>query len=524
MTNQLLALRPSIRRHILPRLLASTLSGAVLATGLPVATLTASSTPAVVGPAIANPLVAVDPGIQPLIRQARPLNRIVYGYLPYWRLDAGTVDRLQYDLISTIAFFGLGIKADGNIDTAWRGYTAYVSDNATAVTNAAHAAGVRVVPTFQLFDSGSLLKMTAFLGSPTAQNRFIGQALDLMARRSADGASIDFEPVPDSVAPSFLAFVAKFGTAMRARFPGSHLVVAASAGAGATLTTGLVPLVDQIFVMTYNYHWSGSTVAGPTAPLDNATRTVKIHITRYLARAPAAKIIMGIGYYGYDWPVTSNIPYASVRSNRAAYGGVWSVTYGSALDWLAANPTVVRNEDTVQGSAWFTYYDTTYQTWREVYFEDEQSIAAKDDYAIVSNLAGIGIWTLGNDRSYPALWNVIRAKFYAPVHAVAVTSAARNVRLRYGRVFVTLSLSVLNQGNVPESGVVHWVIRDTHGRARAIGDQAVTMYPNHGKRWAQAVLVGSARALPSGRYNLYVRFTDTNGRWRAPAFSFRQPY
>ena len=139
---------------------------------------------------------------------------------PYWRLNADTATQLDYDLISTIAFFGLGIKATGDIDMAWRGSVAYVSGNAVAVTNAAHAKGVRVVPTFQLFDSGSLTKMTAFLDSTAAQDRFIGQALDLMARRSADGANFDFEPMPASMTPQYLAFLARFNTAMDARFPG----------------------------------------------------------------------------------------------------------------------------------------------------------------------------------------------------------------------------------------------------------------------------------------------------------------
>jgi spore germination protein YaaH len=355
--------------------------------------------------------LSIDPGIRPLVAQRRALTRVVYGYLPYWRLDGAIAGRLQYDLISTIAFFGLGIRANGTIDTAWRGYTAYVSSNAVAVTNAAHAAGVRVVPTFQLFDTSSLHKMDAFLTSTTAQDRFIAQALRLMERRSADGANIDFEPLPDRIAPAFLTFVERFGTAMRARFPSAQLTVATSAGAGRILATGLHSLVDYMFIMTYNYHWSGSGVAGPIAPLDNATRNVKIHISRFLDRGiPAAKILMGIGYYGYDWPVTDKVPHATVRSNRAAYGGVWSVTYASARDWLADHPTVVRHEDTVQGSAWFTYWDSAHKTYRQVYFEDEQSAAAKHDYAIAQNLAGIGIWTLGNDGAYSAMWDVIRSE------------------------------------------------------------------------------------------------------------------
>jgi spore germination protein YaaH len=469
----------------------------------------------------ANP----DAGIQPLVVRSRPLNRLVYGYLPYWRLDSAIAGRLQYDLLSTIAFFGLGIKADGTIDTAWRGYTAYVSDNAVSVTNAAHAAGVRVVPTFQLFDSGSLSKMTAFLNNTTAQSRFISQALALMARRSADGASIDFEPVPESMAPSFLAFVGRFGAAMKARFPTAQLVVATSAGAGQTLTEGLVPLVDQMFVMTYNYHYSRSTVAGPIAPLDNAPRTVKIHIDRFLARAPASKIIMGIGYYGYDWPVTSNVAYATVRSNASSYGGVWSVTYGSVRDWLTDHPKAVRRFDSAQGSGWFTYWDSTHKTWREVYFEDERSIAAKDDYAIANNLAGIGIWTLGNDSTYPTLWNVIRSKFYAPTHALALRAGAYHLAKRSGKVYADIWETLGNNGNVPETGTITWVIRDNKGQARRHGSIKVTIYPGSSRRWVQAsVYLGYATSLSTGTYRLTSSFKGSGGTFIGTPTTFTQPY
>ena len=140
--------------------------------------------------------------IRPRITGIKPLTKEVYGYLPYWRIDSGTVGPAPCtNYVSTIAFFGLGIQADGNIDTSWVGYKEYVGDDAAAVTNAAHDKGVRVVPTFQLFDVGRLPKMTAFLGSDAAQTRFIAQALDLMAERKADGANLDFEPMSAAMTP-----------------------------------------------------------------------------------------------------------------------------------------------------------------------------------------------------------------------------------------------------------------------------------------------------------------------------------
>ena len=145
-----------------------------------------------------------------------------------------------------------------------------------------------------------------------------------------------------------------------------------------------------MFVMTYNYRWSGSSITGAIAPLDNTSRTVKLHIARYLAQTPASKLILGVPYYGYDWPVTSDVPNAAVHKPVSTYGGVWSVTYSSARKFLDAHPAVLRQEDPSEGSAFFTYWDDEFQTFRQVYFEDEHSAAAKYDYAIVTGLAGVG--------------------------------------------------------------------------------------------------------------------------------------
>jgi spore germination protein YaaH len=479
--------------------------------------------PLAVGPFAAPIARAADPGIQPRVKGIAPLDHQVYGYLPYWRLDAGTVDRLDYNLVSTIAFFGLGIKKDGNIDTAWVGYKEYVSDNALAVTNAAHAKGVRVVPTFQLFDSGSLVKMKAFLHSPAAQSRFIKQALALMARRSADGANFDFEPMPQSLSLDFASFLGKFKTAMRKQFPSATLVVATSAGAPYTLIDAIEPIVNQMLVMTYNYRWSGSTITGAIAPLDNTTRTVKLHIARYLRHVPASKVILGVPYYGYDWPVTSDVPNAAVQKNPSAWGGVWSVSYYSARAYLAAHPEVVRHEDTSEGSAYFTYWDDQYQTFRQVYFEDEFSAAAKYDYAIATGLAGVGIWTLDNDRTYPEMYDVLRAKFYNPTHTATVGAAVTKVSRAAGTVKVRHTERVKNTGNVPERGTLTWRIFNRFGRLVKKGSLTFTLYPGRTRTITTTTVLGST-ALRSGTYQLKAQFVSRAGVWKAPVDRFRQPY
>ena len=273
--------------------------------------------------------------------------------------------------------------------------------------------------------------------------------------------------------PAYLSFVAKLRAAMLARFPGSTLVNSTSAGAGAALVAGLVPLVDKQMVMTYGYRTTTATVAGAVAPLAHAARNVDIHITRILQSAPAASILLGVPYYGFDWPVTSAVPNATVQTDKTTYGPAKSITYAAARAYLAAHPTIVRHHDTVEGSAYYIYRDAVKKTYREVYFDDEVSLAAKYDYALVKGLGGIGIWTLDNDRGYSQLWNVLRAKFYAPIRATTVTASTSGLRRSAGVVSVIVHGRVRNTGTVPVTGRWWWSIRDPRGHIVLTGSLAV---------------------------------------------------
>lgn len=506
--------RPPLDRR---RLAAASLALILAVIGLPTA-----------GPVTGGPPARAATEIRPRIPGIQPLTHEVYGYLPYWRLDPGTVDRIRYDLVSTIAFFGLGIKATGALDTTWVGYREYVGDDAAAVTNAAHDRGVRVVPTFQLFDSAAgAPKMSAFLDSRSAQDRFIREALDLMAARKADGAGLDFEPVGALAARAtqYSAFVARFRTAMKARFPSATLVNATSAGATEALVKGVAPHVDRQMVMTYNYRWTGSTVTGAIAPLDHAARNVKDHIGRMIGWVPAKSLLLGVPYYGYDWPVTSDVPNATVRKDKATYGAVRSVTYASARTFLAAHPEIVRNYDALEGSGYYTYWDSARATFRQVYFEEERSLTAKYDYAIATGLGGIGIWTLDNDRGYDALWDVLRSKFYAPVYQAAVRRYVTDVVRRSGVVSVKVHAGATNTGTVPLTGQLRWAIRDTRSRVVASGRWPTTvLYPGRKTSRARTVELGLATRLPAGTYRLRVRFVTSSRSFGLPDLEFRQPY
>jgi len=201
------------------------------------------------------------------------------------------------------------------------------------------------------------------------------------------------------------------------------------------------------------------------------------------------------------------------------------VTYASARTFLAAHPEVVRKYDALEGSGFYTYWDSTRKTFRQVYFEEERSLTAKYDYAIATGLGGIGIWTLDNDRGYDALWNVLRTKFYAPIYLAKVSGSVSDVVRRSGVVYLKVHAGSRNIGTVPLTGYLRWSIRNRAGKIILSGRWPTgVLYPGRATLRATTVKVGLASRLAAGTYTLRVRYGSTKGTWGIPDVLFRQPY
>ena len=94
------------------------------------------------------------------------LRRAVFGFLPYWELSSN----LNYDALSTVAYFGIDLNVDGTLSKAGNGWNGWVSSSMTSVINNAHAHGTRVALTVESFawDSAGVAAQSALLSSPTA--------------------------------------------------------------------------------------------------------------------------------------------------------------------------------------------------------------------------------------------------------------------------------------------------------------------------------------------------------------------
>ena len=452
------------------------------------------------------------------------LSQQVYGYLPYWQLDGTTAGKLRYDLLTTIALFGIGVRANGDLDTTTPGYQSYLGRDAIAVINAAHARGVRVVPTFQLFDFGELHDLKSFLATPAAQQRFIEKAVSLVAARRTDGANVDFEPVPDALAGKLATFLSRFRKALERRVPDATLVVAHGSGAAGTPIAKIAPLVDQIFVMAYDYRTATSGNAGPVAPLDAPWSSVRSDLARFLRHAAPGKIILGMPAYGYDWPVANRTARARVRTDTYRAGNAFAVTFAAVTRFLAQHPGLRVQYDPIADAPYFTYHDHATGTYRQVWFEDDMSLSRKMDLALTTRIAGVGLWALDDAPEFSPIWTVLHQKLRAPTHRITVRGSLFHLAARGGMVVADITAIIQNRGTVPELGQLGWAVRDAKGHLVASGHVALTVDSLGARRPLFHVTLGSAARLRAGTYRLTLVYGSGGRHWAAPVTHFRQRY
>jgi spore germination protein YaaH len=358
------------------------------------------------------------------------LRREVFGYLPYWYLTPERLDALDYGLVSTIAYFGVGARSDGTLARTAQGNTTptwggWISSDMTTVTNRAHAMGVKVVLTVTMMAwNGDYAEMSALLTSSTNRQRLIGEIVATVKARGADGVNLDFEPVPSSLKSQYTSFVRALKTALVNGGGGRYLTVATMAGA-ATWTTGydLVGLTaagaaDALMVMAYDFNWSGSARAGGVAPINSAyVFDASEALEDHLALVPGSKLIWGVPYYGRGWTTQSGslnaltCRTASVcpSASASAIGRTWAPTYVDALAGVSSHGP--RLWDAAGQVPWYRYVDSTRNAWTEVYYDDAASLGAKYSMVERNGLRGIGIWSLLMDAGRRDLYNQIDAYF-----------------------------------------------------------------------------------------------------------------
>ena len=345
----------------------------------------------------------------------------VFGFLPYWVFDE-RIEHIDYDVLTTIAYFGVDVHAHGNLDLSSQGYKTYMSDEATEIFDKAHASGTRVVLTITQMNNRDIL---ALMNSTEAQDRAIEQTAELVKQRGLDGVNIDFEYMGDpgeTYREKFTTFTQKMSDRLDKDNEDAHLTVSVYASAAKYPKiynlTDLAGIADGIFMMAYDFAVSNSQVAMPTSPLFGHEEgeywyDVSTAVDDFLAMMPADKLILGLPWYGYNYPV----PTPEVKAPSYYRGVAQTIGIVQEISDTTPSSSMVEGWDD-HGKVGFKAYNTGYG-WRMVFIEDVRSLSYKYDFAKEKDLGGVGMWAIGFQESDDDMWALLREKFGTQVIADA---------------------------------------------------------------------------------------------------------
>ncbi|KRC38688.1 MULTISPECIES: glycosyl hydrolase family 18 protein [unclassified Lysobacter] len=212
---------------------------------------------------------------------------------------------------------------------------------------------------------------------------------------------------------NFTALLAEFRSQLNAVRPGLLLTIAAGAGVDKVRVTNPAayhPYLDFINVMTYDFHgtWDAKTnhhSALFNSPNDPSTGDQKFYNTNdaleaFLSRGvPAAKLNLGIGFYGRGWTGVANVNNGLYQNGSAAPG-----TYEAGNEdykVLKNRPGTIYTD--ANARATWKYDGSTF--WS---YDTPAMVIEKMSYVKAQNLGGAFFWEFSGDDAQGSLATAIR--------------------------------------------------------------------------------------------------------------------
>jgi spore germination protein YaaH len=322
---------------------------------------------------------------------------VVYGWFPYWQ-PAAALELVDAAMVTHLAWFAC------DVDTSTGKLTDIQRWLDSPAIPWASQNGIALDLTITCFGQES---NQALLASAERRAACIASIAEAIANVPDCGINIDFESVPQNMRQHLVVFSQE----LRQALPMRRLSICLPAvdWSKSFDVQQLHSLYDLHIVMGYDYSWSGSTIAGPVAPLRgevyNVSRSMQTYVTAGLA---PSRLVMGMPLYGYTWSVTSAERKASVVAGSRA-SAVTIANIGAIAGYE------LRQHDVPTVSAWTTGSSggRLQQTW----WDDSLSRVEKIRYVREQGFAGVALWALGYDRGAPSVWQPFRD--VAPATSVA---------------------------------------------------------------------------------------------------------
>jgi spore germination protein YaaH len=350
---------------------------------------------------------SATPSVPTPVPTPRPIpGHEVFGFVPYWEMDDGIAAHLEATDLTTLALFSVTHRRNGTLNETQSGYKKIVGPIGQRMIREAHARGVRVEVVFTSF--GFTKNERLFGGSIEAQDVVIASLAAFVKQTGADGVNVDVEQLDGAFVEAYGGFVHRLRTALRADQPKAEVSVATTAnrGGAAMAVAANEAGADRIFLMGYDYHWSGSDpgASSPMDRIDGDEKDLVWSLDMYESSGvPVERTLLGLPLYGMAWPMDSGEPDAS----RIGDGDAWIPS--DHLDVLG-DPSIVPTFEPVEQVD--VYRRPTVSAdgtagWEVIYLDSAQTLGSKLALADDRGLAGAGFWAIGYERGLPDLTALI---------------------------------------------------------------------------------------------------------------------
>ncbi len=322
----------------------------------------------------------------------------VIGFAPYWLIPKQSYD--YTDLLTSWTYFGLVVNPDGTIQklvadteeepgwTTLKGKT--VSDILSAYTAKQknrslllHLSNEDHIGTLLSDATASAITLTNDVTPILTKYEFTDLNLDIESFRDAS----------ESARRSYITFLSEVKKRLRTVTLTVELTPTALIRSRLEDPKVLGEIADTVILMAYDYTYSGSFVSGPVAPFGGAgevrVQDAVLSLNRAVNLIPKEKLVLGIPLYGYEWDTLSSVPGSGVVPGTGK-----TASWARVKELLADCQSCQIGRDSISGDIPYVVIPEN-GYYRQIFYEDRQSIAKKIDSAKAMGIAGVALWALG---------------------------------------------------------------------------------------------------------------------------------
>jgi len=240
---------------------------------------------------------------------------------------------------------------------------------------------------------------------------FINSVMDFLLRYDLDGLDIDWEypglrgaghPFRPEDKQNFTSLVRTLRKRFDRETRRTHRRLYLSIAAGASLSylehtemNKVQRYVDTVNLMSYDYVVPGEGVTGHHSPLFTDPAEPRHYSTDASvqvfeeAGVPAAKILLGVPFYGHVWGQVPDVDHGLRQPGKSIHS---DATYG-AITSTMLRQGYVRYWDATAGVPWL------YNAGKQIFvsYEDPESLASKCRYVVTRKLGGMMFWDYEGD-------------------------------------------------------------------------------------------------------------------------------